>query len=108
MFRIVITGLAKNDIQYTHDWWAEHHSKANAAMWYQGVYTAIQSLEVMPERCSLAPEQNLAEQALRQLLYGVRSRPTHRIVFLIDGSDVVILAVRHLSQDSLLLDDLFE
>jgi len=106
MYRILITGPAKQDIQSAHDWWAENHSRKIAAQWYSGMRKSIESLSLMPERCPLAPESDLLKTGIRQLHYGLSHRPTHRVIFTIDGSEIVVLAVRHTSQDALSSDDL--
>ena len=106
MYRIIITGPAKQDIQNAHDWWAENRSQSAAEKWYLEIYQAFGSLKQMPKRCALAPEHDLLEQKVRQLLFGVGRRFTHRIIFTIDGDDVIVLRVRHSAQDVLSLKDL--
>jgi len=106
MHRVIITGPAKRDIQGAYDWWAENRSAAQAERWYVGIHAAIQSLRNMPERCLMAAETDLLAQGLRQLLFGMGRRATHRIIFTIDGNTVVVLRVRHTSQDALSLDEL--
>ena len=106
MYRAVITDPAKRDVQAAHDWWAENRSAERAGQWYVEIYKAIASLNKMPERCDFAPERNLLDQGIRQLLFGIGKRPTHRIVFAVDRKDVVILRVRHISQVALMAEDL--
>jgi plasmid stabilization system protein ParE len=106
MFRILITGPAKRDIQAAHDWWVANRSVEQARRWYQGIYVAIDSLRNTPERCSSATEANLLDQGVKQLLFGLGRRPTHRVVFGIDGDTVIVFRVRHTSQDVLTSDDL--
>lgn len=106
MARVIITGPAKRDIQTAYEWWRENRSAEQAIRWYFGIHDAIKSLRDTPERCSLAPETDLLAQGIRQLLFGLGRRPTHRAVFAIDGDTVIILRVRHAAQDSLTLDDL--
>jgi plasmid stabilization system protein ParE len=106
MFRIFITGPAKQDIQFAHDWWAMHRSNEQAGRWYSRIHAAILSLEHMPERCGLATESTLSIAGVRQLLFGLGRRPTHRIVFGIEGDEVIIFRVRYTSQDILTPDDL--
>jgi hypothetical protein len=43
---------------------------------------------------------------VRQLLYGIGRKPTHRAVFEVRGDTVYVLAVRHLAQDDLSADEL--
>jgi plasmid stabilization system protein ParE len=106
MFHLLITGPAKHDIQIAYDWWAANRSRDQANRWYQGIQLAIESLSNMPERCALASEAELFEHGIRQLLFGIGRRRTHRILFGIDRETVVIFRVRHTSQDVLSLDDL--
>jgi plasmid stabilization system protein ParE len=106
MHRVIITGPAKRDIQDAYDWRAENRSGDQADRWYVGIYDAIKSLCQMPERWSPATETDLLPQGIRQLHFGLGRRPTHRVVFAIDGNTVVVLRVRHTSQDALTLDDL--
>jgi len=105
MHRVIISGPAKRDIQADYDWWAENRSAEQADRWYVGIRDAIASLRNMPERCSPATETELLAQGIRQLLFGLGRRATHRIVFTIDGNTVVVLRVRHTSQDALSVDD---
>ena len=106
MARVIITGPAKRDIQVAYDWWAENRSAEQAIRWYVGIHAAIHSLRKMPERCAMAAESDLLTQGIRQLLFGLRRRATHRIVFTIEDSTVVVLRVCHSSQDALSWDDL--
>lgn len=106
MFELLLTEPARRDMEAAFTWWAEHRSAEQAARWYDGIANAIFSLQQMPQRCAAAPETQLLEQGIRQLPYGLGQRPTHRIVFTIDGNTVVILRVRHVAQDALKADDL--
>ncbi len=105
MYRVVITGPARRDIQDAHQWWAEHRSAEQAGKWDLGVRAAIQMLRNRPEQSSSVAESDLSAAGIRQRLYGLGRRATHRILFAIDGTDVVVLRVRHTSQDALTLDD---
>jgi plasmid stabilization system protein ParE len=106
MYRVLITGPAMQDLQAAHDWWAKHRSKEQAGRWYTHILAATRSLEHMPERCGPATENDLSLSGVRQLLFGLGRRPTHRIVFGIEGEEVIIFRVRHTSQDILAPDDL--
>src|SRR5688572_27231577 len=100
MHSVIITGPAKRDIQNAYDWWAENRSAEQAERWYVAIHDAIKSLCHMPERFSAATETDLLAQGVRQLLFGLGRRPTHRVVFTIDHNTVVVLRVRHTSQDA--------
>jgi plasmid stabilization system protein ParE len=106
MARVIITGPAKRDTQEAYDWWANNRSVEQAKRWYTGIRVAIRSLRKNPERCAMAIESDLLAEGIRQLNFGIGRRPTHRIVFTIDGDTVVVLRVRHVSQDVLSFDEL--
>jgi plasmid stabilization system protein ParE len=106
MARVIITGPAKRDIKEAYDWWANNRSVEQARRWYFGIRAAIRSLRKNPNRCAMAIESDLLSQGIRQINFGLGRRPTHRIVFAIDGGIVVVLRVRHASQDALTLDEL--
>ena len=103
MAQIKITTPAKLDIERTYQWWAENRSAADAAKWYEGIFDAIATLRIMPERCPAVPENDLSHKGIRQLQFGIGSRPTHRIVFNFDQrtETVTILRVRHHGQGEL-------
>ena len=108
MANVILTGPAKRDIHAAYEWWKENRSAEQAGRWYQGILAASRSLRSKPQRCALAAEADLLSQGIRQLLYGLGRHPTHRIVFAIENDTVIILRVRHTSQDALSLDDLQE
>lgn len=105
MAKVIVTGPAKRDIRAAYEWWKENRSVEQADRWYRGILDAARSLGKNPECCAFAPESELLPQGVRQLLYGVGRRPTHRLVYTIDGITVVILRVRHTSQDALTSED---
>jgi plasmid stabilization system protein ParE len=106
MARVIVTGPAKRDIKQAYEWWANNRSVEQANRWYAGIQGAIRSLRTNPERCALAIESDLLVQGIRQLSFGLGRRPTHRIVFAIEDSTVVVLRIRHASQDALSTEDL--
>jgi hypothetical protein len=59
------------------------------------------SLADNPDRFGLADENGRFPYEVRQLNFGLGSRPTHRLVFVIRPHDVVVLRVRHLAQDAI-------
>jgi plasmid stabilization system protein ParE len=106
MARVIVTGPAKQDIKEAYEWWANNRSVEQAKRWYVGIRAAIHSLRKNPERCALPIESDLLEQGIRQLSFGIGRRATHRIVFAIEDQTVVVLRIRHTSQDALLPEDL--
>lgn len=65
-------------------------SPGNADRWFNGLRKAIDSLEQMPRRCPLAPENSAFEEEIRHLIHG-----SYRILFTIDEQEVHVLHVRH-------------
>ena len=106
MYSVLVSKPAQRDAQEHYDWWAEHRSAEQAVRWYAAFYKALLKLEKNPERFPLAAENGTALFQLRQLNFGLGARPTHRAVFVIRDSDIVVLRVRHLAQDALTDDDL--
>ena len=104
--KVVLTPQAEHEIQSAHDWWAEHRSPNQAARWYGGIFTAIDSLRSDPQRCPLSVENDDFSYELREHYYGLGNRPTHRIIFTERPEMVLVLAVRHLAQQQLSADDL--
>jgi plasmid stabilization system protein ParE len=64
-----------------------------------GLFAAIDSLAMQPQRFGLTPESPEFAYEIRQMPNG-RKR-NHRIVYAIDEKVVSVLAVRHAAQDAL-------
>jgi plasmid stabilization system protein ParE len=98
-FRLVISRRAANEIAANYDWLAER-STPSANRWRDSILRAVELLEANPDRCPLAHEDEWYEGELRELLHGKRKH-VFRILFEVCGEEVVILRVRHASQDYL-------
>ena len=59
---------------------------AAAMQWYERIFDKIFSLELMPERCSEAPESQYFTYLIRQLVIG-----DYRVLFRVVGDTVRIL-----------------
>jgi len=105
-FRIRYTARARRDIHAAVKWWAENRSRDQAERWFNGIHSAIASLVEDPGRFPLSPETDLLETDIRELHFGVRRKPTHRVVFTVQGDSVIILRVRHHGQQNLTDDDI--
>jgi plasmid stabilization system protein ParE len=103
---VVLTRRAARELEDAADWWAEHRSPNEAARWYAGFSDAIASLERKPDGFPLAREDGLFPYEIRELHYGLGSRPTHRAVFTIRPDMVLVLAIRHTAQAELTEEDL--
>lgn len=105
-YRVILTERADRELEHAVDWWAENRSVDQAARWYAGFSDAIASLATDPQRSPLAPENDRFPCELRELHYGLGSRPTHRAVFTIRPDMVLILTIRHGAQAELEEEDL--
>lgn len=70
--------------------WIEKRAPENAVRWYDRLLDKIYSLEDLPTRCSIAPENDAFDVEVRQLLFG-----NYRILFWIDARAVRVLHIRH-------------
>ena len=95
-YRVIIEPEAVAGIESAYEW-IQHYSPERAAAWLNGLLDAIQLLNRMPARCSLALENEYFDEEIRQLLYGKRGR-VYRILFTIRDDAVHVLFVRHSAQ----------
>src|SRR5581483_3377002 len=100
-FRVVITEQAEREMQAAFNWWAEHRSKRQADRWYAGLAKAIADLWENPAKHGKSRETARFAHEIRDLLFGLGRRPTHRVVFTIRGEEVLVLTVRHTAQQDL-------
>ena len=103
---VVVQPSAEADLRDAAVWWAEHRSLEQAERWYLGFLNALDSLREKPDRCPLARENPKFPYEIRELCYGLGSRPTHRAVFTIRPDAVVVVAIRHAAQRDVIPEDL--
>lgn len=103
-YRVEVTREAQTEALEAFIWKGEHQSVEAATDWYNGLMETLYSLEEMPRRCALAPENEDFDQEIRQLLYG-RRRDQYRILFTIREAIVYILHIRHGAMDRLKPDE---
>lgn len=97
-YTVVVTERAAADVEEAAEWWAQERSSEQASRWYAKVYKAIEGLASNAQRYGLAAESADFPYELRELHVGLRSRPTHRVLFTIAKTTVAVLAVRHVAQ----------
>jgi plasmid stabilization system protein ParE len=102
---VIITRRAEREMHDAAHWWASNRSAERANRWLTGLRRKLESLAKSPTRCPLAQENAQFPYELRELRYGVGSRPTHRAVFTIADNLVLVVAVRHLAQDQIRPED---
>ena len=95
-FKVIVTPNAQDDIRKRFAW-LEEEGPVHAERWIREIRERILGLETLPESHAVAPESDLFECDIRQLLVG-RGTPW-RVFFTIDGDRVQVLHVRHGRQD---------
>jgi len=104
--RVSITSKAEAELYGAALWWAEHRSGEQAFRWLEGFEADLLSLAENPEKHALARESAEFPFELRQLLYGLGSKPTHRALFRILEDQVIVYGIRHLAQRDIAPEDL--
>ena len=96
-YDVNLTDRAEQNWREAYEWYAERSREA-AEVWYEALRAALDSLKHDPERCPFADENSRFPTELRQLNFGSGRKITHRVVFAIRPSNVVIYAIRHVAQ----------
>jgi plasmid stabilization system protein ParE len=105
--RVRITRPAEADIRGTAGWYAGQPDVVGLGRrWKAGVRRAIASLGKNPLRGGIAHESDYFDFELREILYGLGRKKTHRILYRITPEAVEIIAVRHVAQQDFTPDDL--
>jgi plasmid stabilization system protein ParE len=108
MRSVILTARAERELEESARWWANHRSAEQAARWLAGFQRLLATLSARASGCVLAAESSDFRYELREIHYGAGPRPTHRAVFTIVESLVIVLTVRHAAQDQLKPEDLDE
>jgi len=104
-YEVVLTDKAQEELDAAHDWWARHRSAEQAARWYNTFADALLALAENPNRCPLSAEVPSFPCEIRDLYFGLGSRPTHRAVFTVRDRLILVLAIRHLAQGTMTTED---
>lgn len=94
---VVLTRTAEQQLWSATDWYAARDPELGER-WFRGIHEAIKSLAENPERFGLAHENDDLPVGLREMLYGVGRRKSHRVLFIIRDDRIVVHQVRHVSQ----------
>ena len=97
-YRVIVTARAKDDLRHNYSL-AAQHAPETPPYWLIRFETALDSLSGNPERCPLAPEDNLVDETIRQLFFGKRLG-RFRALFTIRGEDIIILHIRRGTMDT--------
>ncbi len=105
-YRVVIHEMARQDIRRNARWWADNHSQAQAEIWFHNAFDSIENLTRFPESYPFAPENDDFPFEMRELHFGLGSRPGYRAVFTIREETIHVLSVRRAAQDTINPDEL--
>lgn len=97
-WRVVFDPHALQQIDEAAEWWAENRSLEQALRWTAEIYDAIARLQDRALLNPFAPETRTIGREVRQLLFGLGGKPTHRVLYFVEGSTVVVAAVRHVAR----------
>lgn len=105
-YRVVVTANAKRNLQdyYLH---AARCAPLTAARWLERFERALETLALNPQRCSIALENDLVEQEIRQLLYG-KAGGVYRALFTIFDDEVRVLHIRRAVRHTASPEELME
>ena len=78
------TKQAEEDLYRNAAWWAKNHSLDQALKWEAVIKEQLETLQQMPERHSLAPENSKFPFEVREKPIGLGSRPSYRAVYTIE------------------------
>jgi plasmid stabilization system protein ParE len=92
-YTVIITAQALEELEAAYLWLLER-TEQHAPAWYNRVLDAVNSLQQMPARCPLAPENEEADEEVRHLIVGDHIHG-YRIIFAIRGIDVIVLDIVH-------------
>ena len=104
VFQIEISEVALSDAEeYVRFIRETNLEPAAADRWYRGLSAAIFTLEKLPERCPIIPEQTEFSLEIRHLIYF-----SHRIIFHVNTADklVTVYRIYHGSRPRLVLENL--
>jgi plasmid stabilization system protein ParE len=104
-YSVSLSHQAEADLARAHGWWSVNHSVERANRWYASFFRGIPTLEENPFRYAKIAESPIFPIELRQFNFGTSRKPTHRAVFTVRSTEVIVVRVRHLAQQSLTEDD---
>jgi len=102
-YRVELADQAKSDLFEIYLWIAEN-SPVNAVRWVAVLEAAIHGLDVSPERCAVAPENDEVEAfEVRHLIVGL-----YRVLFTVRERVVFVLHIRHGSRRTATTEEIAE
>lgn len=103
---VIIAPRVEAEFDDIYQWWALNRSVEQAGRWQRGIEKAILGLSKNAQLHALAPENSTFPIEVRQLLFGLGRRPTHRVLFTIRPEAIYVFELRHVAQGTIGPDDL--
>lgn len=104
-YDLVYSERAKRDLINATEAMARH-APLTAERWFNNFVFALSKLSRDAAAYGFAPESEHCSVEVRQFIYRTKSRRANRALYTIQGSTVVILAIRRPGQDLLTDDEL--
>jgi plasmid stabilization system protein ParE len=105
-YAVILQPRAIRDLEEAYLWSARRAPDA-AARWLDRFHAALQTLSTNPQRCGIAPENDVVEQEIRQFLFG-KYPNVWRALFVIRDNEVRVLHVRRALMQTAAPEDLRE
>ncbi len=105
--RVIVQPRALRDLDNAYER-AAKNAPVTASRWLNRFHETLRTLASNPERCPKAPEDELVEPEIRQLLFGKgRGSRIWRALFTIRDDEVHVLHIRRAVMDIATERDLF-
>jgi plasmid stabilization system protein ParE len=100
-YLVIIQPQAERAIQNQARWLVEQSNSATIALkWVRSIRKKIDTLKSTPLRCPVDADSKAYGEEVRLLLHGKRHKQ-FRILFIVRGEVVYIVAIRHAAQRSI-------
>jgi plasmid stabilization system protein ParE len=106
MHSVVLDPRVPGKLREIAEWWAENRSPEQAARWLEAIAVAIENIGTNPRGFGLIEESDRFDDEIRQMLFGLGRKATHRVLFTIDEDEVYVIDVRHVAQRPITRGDL--
>lgn len=104
-YHVRVLTRAQRDVAACYSYIAER-SPQGAASWFNRFAETRDRLRVEADRRALAKESGQVDYEIREVLFKTRQRKPYRILFTIQGDEVLVLRVRGPGQDDVSADGL--
>ena len=94
---VYLTATAEQQMHAAAEWYAKENPDF-AANWFNGLLSVIEGIAENPEQFPQARENEQLPVQARQMLYGPGKRKTHRVLFVVRETRIVVHQIRHVAQ----------